>query len=1058
MILRGWRIEGFGRFHAAQVDDLSGGLTVIEGPNEAGKSTLLGFLRFMLFGFQRGDSKYPPLEGGRHGGRLLFSDPQGQWELERFQGKSARLIAPDGRVLEEDALRALLGRIDGAIFKDVFAFSLWELSNLEALSQEEVRDRLYSVGLTGAGHSASSARRSLEQQLGDLLKPRAEKARINQLLSALGETRQRLREAQLQAQDYAELQHREAEAEEDADRLQREASALRARREFLLLLRSIEGTWNRLHRLESELGRTVDKLDPSLAGELQDLLDAQKARAVELEQRRGDERELTAQIEEIAPPEALVEVAPAVEDLVRGLGLQEDRIRRADEADRALQAKRGACEEIAAKLNLPSGAELPTWDFTVRQEIDDWARRLRESDEKVRRLSEQSEAALRDAARAAEDAEAAQAALAPHEGVADAAALRVRLAAIESLQRLGDAMQRRRTTFLGAGGMGVALGVVGAIGLAQRVSSLIAPLAVGFALAVYAAAAGVRAERRGRAACRQAAEEGGLSYPLPEGDLERLRREAQALQEGAADQDHLRQRAAELQAKRALRDAEAEELRRRLAHEQAQSLADQEAFGAFKRGHGLPAGLAPELLGSYAAELAEFTRTRADVERLAAEVEDTRRGIAAWQTKAQEQLRGAGREVPADPRDLLAAVGVLASDVANARTAMERAADLGTQRDGLRARLLGIEDRRSDADRRIAELLSALGAQSASEFETLREASQLRSQFLDQAGPAAGELTRELLEGDAAARSAEAEEIAQRLERIDEVEHKRALTTLLALRNEREQVAQTADVAEYAAQEERLLTELRRAVAQWRSVFAAKQLLDRTLEVYERDRQPEVLRFASQAIGRITAGRYTAVRQRSDEKGLVAVDAFGRQLSPEELSRGTAEQIYLALRLGLAASYGERVVTLPLVLDDVLVNFDPDRARAVLSVLGEFAAEEGRQALLFTCHPFVREMAEQIQGTRTLRLPQPLAAGEAAAARAPGPVDSGEGDIASLTLSALAQGELALRAIAERTGAEERDVRKQLQTLLQEGTVEAVGEGRGRRYRLSTHEGLFGRP
>ena len=74
---------------------------------------------------------------------MLVSDPRGQWEVGRFQGKGARLIAPDGRVLEEDALRALLGRIDGAIFKDVFAFSLWELSNLEALSQEEVRDRLY---------------------------------------------------------------------------------------------------------------------------------------------------------------------------------------------------------------------------------------------------------------------------------------------------------------------------------------------------------------------------------------------------------------------------------------------------------------------------------------------------------------------------------------------------------------------------------------------------------------------------------------------------------------------------------------------------------------------------------------------------------------------------------------------------------------------------------------------------------------------------------------------------------------------------------------------------
>ena len=165
MILRGWRIEGFGRFRAAEAMDLGGGLTVIEGRNEAGKSTLLAFLRFMLFGFARGEQRYPPLDGGRHGGRLYFTDAQGDWTLERLQGRPAQLTSADGATFGEDELRVRLGRIDAAIFKDVFAFSLWELSNLEALSQEEVRDRLYSVGLTGAGKSASAARRELEQEL-----------------------------------------------------------------------------------------------------------------------------------------------------------------------------------------------------------------------------------------------------------------------------------------------------------------------------------------------------------------------------------------------------------------------------------------------------------------------------------------------------------------------------------------------------------------------------------------------------------------------------------------------------------------------------------------------------------------------------------------------------------------------------------------------------------------------------------------------------------------------------------------------------------------------------
>ena len=57
MKLKGWYIDGFGMFRDHEVTNLSGGLTVFAGPNEAGKSTLLAFLRGMLFGFPDGRSR-----------------------------------------------------------------------------------------------------------------------------------------------------------------------------------------------------------------------------------------------------------------------------------------------------------------------------------------------------------------------------------------------------------------------------------------------------------------------------------------------------------------------------------------------------------------------------------------------------------------------------------------------------------------------------------------------------------------------------------------------------------------------------------------------------------------------------------------------------------------------------------------------------------------------------------------------------------------------------------------------------------------------------------------
>ena len=77
------------------------------------------------------------------------------------------------------------------------------------------------------------------------------------------------------------------------------------------------------------------------------------------------------------------------------------------------------------------------------------------------------------------------------------------------------------------------------------------------------------------------------------------------------------------------------------------------------------------------------------------------------------------------------------------------------------------------------------------------------------------------------------------------------------------------------------------------------------------------------------------------------------------LSRGTREAVFIALRLSLAAAYSRRGATLPLVLDDVLVNFDTIRATAAAKVLRDFAAL-GHQVVMFTCHEHIMRMFDSI--------------------------------------------------------------------------------------------------
>lgn len=138
----------------------------------------------------------------------------------------------------------------------------------------------------------------------------------------------------------------------------------------------------------------------------------------------------------------------------------------------------------------------------------------------------------------------------------------------------------------------------------------------------------------------------------------------------------------------------------------------------------------------------------------------------------------------------------------------------------------------------------------------------------------------------------------------------------------------------------------------------AGRLLEETRAAVARDHQPPVLREASRWLTRLTDGRYHSITTAVDEARLDVHERDGAIWKPERLSRGTREQVFLALRLALVRDLGRHDVTLPIVMDDALVNFDDSRARSAARVLVEFMAEQGsdRQMLVLTCHAHVAEI------------------------------------------------------------------------------------------------------
>jgi len=142
-------------------------------------------------------------------------------------------------------------------------------------------------------------------------------------------------------------------------------------------------------------------------------------------------------------------------------------------------------------------------------------------------------------------------------------------------------------------------------------------------------------------------------------------------------------------------------------------------------------------------------------------------------------------------------------------------------------------------------------------------------------------------------------------------------------------------------------------------------LLEETRAAFARDHQPAVLREASRWLARLTEGRYVSITTSIDEARLEVHDADGGLWSPDRLSRGTREQVFLALRLALVRDLERHGVHLPVVIDDALVNFDDARALAAARVLVEFVGDEPgeRQMLVLTCHAHVARIFTEAGAT-----------------------------------------------------------------------------------------------
>ena len=280
------------------------------------------------------------------------------------------------------------------------------------------------------------------------------------------------------------------------------------------------------------------------------------------------------------------------------------------------------------------------------------------------------------------------------------------------------------------------------------------------------------------------------------------------------------------------------------------------------------------------------------------------------------------------------------------------------------------EQAQCEAHRRIESLQLAAGVDSVEDLRTtIVQSNRYRTLQLeleavrkalteDGDGLPLSDLIAECAEADldevAAREQRIGEEMALSRERLME-----AREVLADARRSFEAVGGGDRAANAAADRQAALSEIRDVAEQYVDIRSSVLLLQWAIERYRLEKQAPLLKRAGTVFATLTGGSFKELRAEFDEHDkvhLVGVRSDGSAVPVPGMSTGSADQLYLALRVAAVEESLDHGTPLPFIADDLFINFDDDRAAAGFKVLGDLARKT--QVIFFTHHQHLIALAE----------------------------------------------------------------------------------------------------
>jgi len=1035
MRIKGFYIDGFGLFHNLKIEGLSPGLTVFLGMNESGKSTLLGFLRAVFFGFPDGRSHenlYPPLVGGKHGGNLtLITDDQDLYVVERYpgpRGGKVDVLKPDQTRGGEELLGRLLGMANRALFKNIYAFSLSELQEFETLNTDSVREALYSAGAGVDPNSLAKLKTGLEKREGELYKPGGSKPRINAVLSRLNAISKEKKALRGSIQEYDRIKTQISHLKEQIRalvkrRIERTVQLKRTEQWIHIWPEWISLTLARQKLEELEI---IDDFPSQGLSRFETLKTRAEGLQDELLKKEEDLRRQESELSLLKMDPDLLKHAPAIRELQREQGLFEAVVQEQLAVQEQLSMGERKLMESLDPLG-PEWSEKKVLEFdisiTTREEVRHYREILQQAKVEAQKKKEFLE--LVDTGK--KEAEQVIRSL-PEPDVKDperlaqmrrsCAELR-RLASedrllreelrnieerLQDLQEEKGALERNLRLQTYALPLWAIFSLVGTglfslilsglhVGRMWTFPSGVLLLLIGLLLWVLKSRGQKNETERSKEIKRRnqhlteklgdldakrshlythrngikermfaACSELSMSQVPSEEDLERmgeqLSERTKALERWMGATEEL------LQAERKLQKARLE-----LGHTESEAEKIQEQWQNWLKERGLSPVLTPEGALETLSSIESFREQAGHLTQLRAKMASLEKKKQEFLTLANRVLKGCNRELVGDD-EIQGVVHSLVREFQETEKADQKRALLTHEIKANQDSMERVQKQRTNIQEEIRELMISGGADEEEGFrkraqiyekrislkadaerheETIRRHS-IKLGSIDSVEKKLSGISLEELEQEKVTLENELKDMEANLDRLNKEE--------ATLEEQARQLVHDDRISTLRREEEGLKEELSLLAAEWSTLRLAQGLIRRARERYQKERQPEVIRAAAQFFDRLTLGKYPSLVAPIGEDRVEVVCQDNSRKEIGQLSRGTAEQLYLSLRFGFIREFSKTTESLPIIMDEILVNFDPRRARATAETIIELSKEH--QILFFTCHPQIAHFFREI--------------------------------------------------------------------------------------------------